>query len=524
MNSDARMNTSFNPTNLLQYFSLLSIILLFSCQQENTDELSGRQAFLTQRTQVLESFEPCSRDATTAIASLVAESLCTVFTVPENYDDPESRQVALKVMVIPSLSDLVEPDPLVLLAGGPGQAATDLVQVAQIFTRTRTERDIVLVDQRGTGELSPFDCQLSEEESEALILSDPPVEEVLAIQMQVLEDCLATMDANAEFYTTDIALRDLDAIRQWLGYSSFNLWGASYGSRAALAYLQAYPESTRTVIIDAIAPVQISLPLYSDRDASASMAAVFADCASEEHCNAAYPDLENRYLELLEKLETPQPFRIRDDKDFSVIEGSLTSMEFQSLLRQVLYSREAQRLIPFIIDQAWQENYDPMLALAGQYSEALINQGMFLSVICNEDATLHEGATIEALSETDFLLESAIFNTFVLDACAIWPKREIPASYFEPVDVDKPVLIFSGTLDPITPPVWGELVDDNLPNSMHLIVEGFGHGTLSSQCAATLMYNFIETGSLGELETDCINSFGRRPFFVTPGGSVLPND
>lgn len=506
------------------FIAIIVSLWLTACQQETGEDANLRQAFLSKRAAVLDSFEPCQRDATTSLAELVAESLCSTFSVPENYADPDGRHIDLKIMVIPSLSDLAEPDPLFLLAGGPGQAATDLVQVAQVFSRTRTERDIVLVDQRGTGELSPFDCQLDEEEAEALLGQDPDFDAMMAIQLEVLRECLQSMDASPQFYTTDIAMRDLDAVRDYLGYAQLNLWGASYGSRAALAYLQAYPENTRAVIIDAIAPTAITLPLYNERDASASLQALFEDCAADNQCAAAYPELQAHYLGLLEKLSTPQPISYTDDSDYSVTRATISDYEFLNFIRQVLYSREAQRLIPLIIEQAWQENYRPMQALFSQYTEAQINQGMFLSVICNEDYALHNDALVADLADPDYLVTSAMFNTFVLEACAIWPKREVPAAYFEPVVEDNQVLIFSGALDPITPPVWGELVHASLPNSQHFVVEGFGHGTLFTQCTAGIMSAFIENGSLDEVDTDCIGNFRRRPFFVTPGGSTLSDD
>ena len=502
----------------------LVCITLAACEQENDEEALSRQTFLAHRQDALDTFNACERNATTALASLVAASRCSIFQVPENYEAIDARQIDLKVMVIPALNDLPEADPLFLLAGGPGQAATDLVQVAQIFSRVRTDRDIVLVDQRGTGELSPFDCQMDEEQAQEIEALDPEFEEIIELQLQILRDCLQTMEASAEFYTTDIAMRDLDAIRQYLGYSQLNLWGASYGSRAALAYLQAYPEFTRAVIIDAIAPPVISLPLYNERDASASLQKILDDCAGNDVCSTAYPELSEHYQQLIERLAIPQALTVVDDSDFSSIETTLSDFEFLSVLRQVLYSREAQRLIPLIIEQAWQGNFKPVLALSSQYSEDQINQGMFLSVICNEDYPLIDAALLAAKSDSEYLIQSEMFNRFVYEACAIWPKRELDQGYFEAVTEDKPVLIFSGALDPITPPQWGELVHQALPNSMHFVLEGFAHGTPFTQCTSVMMNNFIELGDFSELESDCIAQFKRRPFFVSPGGSSLTND
>ena len=146
---------------------------------------------------------------------------------------------------------------------------------------------------------------------------------------------------------------------------------------------------------------------------------------------------------------------------------------------------------------------------------------MFLSVICNEDYPLIDQA---ALTGSEYLLESSMFNSFVYEACAIWPKRELPASYFDAVTQDKPVLIFSGTLDPITPPQWGELVAAALPDARHFILEGFAHGTPFTQCTATIMNSFIEAGTLEGLDSECVGRFARRPFFLTPGGSSVSND
>lgn len=498
-------------------------LVLAGCQESTTESLD-RQAFHARRAAVLATFESCPRNATTVLAGMVAESLCTHFSVPEDYAEPDGRRIDLKVMVIPSLNDLPEPDPLFLLAGGPGQAATDLVQAAQVFARLRTDRDIVLVDQRGTGELSPFDCQLDEEEMRALEARDPDFEETLAIQLDVLHECLAATDARPELYTTDIAMRDLDAVRDYLGYDRLNLWGASYGSRAALAYLQAYPDFTRTVIIDAIAPPALTLPLFTGRDASASLEAVFADCAADSQCSEAYPDLAAHYRELLARLATPEPVTVTVDSDFSTLEGSLAAYEIQDFLRQVLYSREAQRLVPLIIEQAWAGNYRPVFALASQYGEAQINQGMFLSVICSEDYSRLSAARLEAEAGVDYLIESELFTRFVLEACAFWPKRQVPDAYFEPVTADRPVLIFSGALDPVTPPQWGDLVHASLPDAEHLVLEGFGHGTLLTQCTAGIMHDFIDSGALEGLDTGCTGTFRRRPFLVTPGGSTLADD
>jgi len=503
---------------------LCVLLVLVACQQDGSDDNDDKQAYWEQRIRALATLGACPRTAGTAGAELSAESVCGTFTVPENPHEPEGRQIALRLMVVPALSDLPEPDPLFLLAGGPGQAATDLAALLPVFNAVRTDRDIILLDQRGTGELSPFDCQLDEEKGRELVLQDPGYEEILDIQLQVVRDCLATMEADPVWYTTDIAMQDLEAVRRFFGYTSVNLWGASYGSRAALAYLQAFEENTRTVIIDAIAPPSLALPLFTARDASASLEQVFVDCAADSSCNTAFPNLRQHYRDLIARLATPEPITVPLESDLSEVGGTLADYEFMNVLRQVLYSREVQRLVPLMIEQAWRGNYRPLLGLGALAGEGGINQGMFLSVICNEDLSLISEQDRLDAQAADYLLDSSLFEDFVFKACELWPTREVPAAYFEPVTVGRPVLIFSGTLDPVTPPSWGELVQKSLPNAIHLVLEGFGHGTTTSGCTRNLMNTFIDTGSLDDLDTSCVGRFHRRPFFVTPGGSELPND
>ena len=493
--------------------------LLTACQAEDA-ETDARSHFLERRAALRAEFGPCPRDSGSAVAALVAQSGCLRFAVPEDYAQPQGRRLALQVLRIPAIRVLPEPDPLVILVGGPGQAASeDGVALAQLFAEVRQDRDILLVDQRGTGRLSPFDCRFGADEEEPFE-ADLPF--LLERQAELLGECLAGLEARPEFYNTDLAVRDLEALREYLGYSAFNLWGGSYGSRVALAYLQAYPESLRRVVLDGAAPLALRLPLHLAEDGSAALQRVFDLCAGQPGCARAFPDLEDHFRALLRRLETPEALSWRDPATGASQELALSRELLAPLLRLALYSRETIRLLPLMIERAWAGDYRLLMTLGGQ-SES-INQGMFLSVICSEDRPRISQADIDAELAQERLLSSALLLRPMLEACATWPARALPAAYFEPVSAEHPVLIFSGELDPVTPPRWAEHVRRTLPNARHLVAEGVGHIVSPYGCAPRLVAEFLSTAAPAALDASCLQALGPRPFFVNANGAEALHD
>ena len=502
-------------------FILVSVLLLSACQPE--DAPSNQQVFQERREALLSQFQTCERGSTTQAASLVAEARCLLFSVAENPELPDARQIDLKVMILPAIKPQPEADPFVIIVGGPGEAATEAgVTLAPVFAKLRQDRDILLLDQRGTGSLSPFNaCDFREDDK--TFANETSLEVLLERQTEILNECLLKIDANPEFYSTDIAVQDLEALRVYLGYSELNLWGGSYGTRVALAFLQAYPESTRTVVLDGVAPPAIKLGLYVARDGSAALRKILDRCAQDSECAEAFPDLELHLNSLLANFIEPELINLRNSKTGLFEDVAVTQYVLKSIFRSVLYSREAARLLPLIIEEMYQGNFSTLVALELAGSSA-INQGMHLSVVCNEDMSLLSQADIDEALSSDVMLASDMFVTPMLEACKIWPKREITARYFEPVVSDKPVLILSGEQDPVTPPVWGELVAGTLSNSRHLIARGVGHITSRYGCVNRLIVDFVESTDAQSLEAECIDQLQARPFFTNISGGVSDND
>lgn len=495
----------------------VSLLLLPGCNPAERAHALAMQHAQVRKGDLADEFGPCPRDAATPLPGLVASSRCALFRTAENPEAPDGRQLDLQVMIIPAIRPLPEPDPFVILVGGPGQAATvDALQVVPAFERIRRDRDILLVDQRGTGKLSPFNCTFSEEDS----LQDAS-ELLLERQAGELRQCLEDSDADARYYTTDLAVRDLDAIRDWLGYSALNLWGVSYGTRVALMYLKYFPDTTRTVVIDGVAPPGI-LPLEAARDGKRALDRVLALCNEEATCGAAFPQLAAHYAELHERYREPLPVDLRDPNTGNLKSVELRSSLIDAMLFQMLYSREASRLIPLFIEQLHAGNLQPLTWVNN--TSAGINVAMHYSVICSEDVPRIPADELATASTDAGVFVYELLVQPRVETCNFWPKRDLPEAFFAPVTSDKPVLIFSSTQDPVTPRRWGDRVAETLSNSRHVVAEGVGHGAFAYGCTAELIGEFVATADLSGLDTACIDALGERPFFTTFGGSGVAGD
>ncbi len=504
--------------SMLRFITLACLLAsLVGCGQTMDARKLAMQTLQARTLELAEKFHDCERSSTTSAPALLARSQCLVFTTPENPAAPQGRQLQLQVMVIPSVRQFPEPDPFVILVGGPGQAATvDALPVIPFFQSIRQDRDIVLVDQRGTGKLSPFDCEFGNEEEVSRNIAL-----LLELQTQYLRDCLAAIEAEPEYYTTDIAAQDLDAIRNYLGYNQLNLWGISYGTRVALAYLKYFPDNTRTVVIDGVAPPGV-LPLEAARDSAVALQNVLALCAAETACANAFPELQVHYDELVAKYVEPINIRVLDQKTGQKKATELQAAEIQSSLFTLLYSRETTRLIPLFIEQLYQENFQMLTAISDV--ETGVNVGMYYSVLCSEDIPLFDENELAAAAGESGL---PFYDRLVLprvEACKVWPSRKLEQEFFAPVVSDKPVLIFSATQDPVTPQRWGEQVAATLGNSRHLIAKGVGHGVFGYGCATNLIAELVDTAQVQNLDATCLEKLATRPFFVSPGGSAVVDD
>ncbi len=463
----------------------------------------------------LSLLKPCPSFSESGEVAAVANAECGTLSVLENPADTEGRTIELNIRRLPAIRAIPAEDPLFILVGGPGQAATEFsTYVAPLFNDVRKKRDIILLDQRGTGRSNPLDCE--RDETDNWTLSD---EQEQAEGIELLKACLDTYDADLRFYTTPYAMDDLDQVRRALGYQHINLWGVSYGTRAALVYARLYPESVRTIILDATAPVEMMIPHSMEIDADNALLALENHCQNNPSCVDSLGSLKENFIRVTEQLsQQPATVSVAHPVTQESTEILVTAKRFAGFVRMALYSRELGPLIPLAVKQAAQDNYQLFLSIvlmaAGGMEEG-ISQGMHLAVLCNED--------LELLRQTRAngelgLASSEMFKTgaleFMQNACQWIPTAEIDAAYFEPVASSVPTLILSGEVDPATPPRWGETVFKSLSNAKHLIAQGGHHGISGLGCVPDLMATFIDEGGHEQLDTACIDMIKIPSAFV----------
>lgn len=443
--------------------------------------------------------------------SKIAE--CGTFEVAENPDEPEGRKIALRVVRLKARdADERLPDPLFLLAGGPGQAASEAYgPMLPALSRINRRRDIVMVDQRGTGASAPLDCDTPEG------LADNLVDGVLA---KVAKRCRTELDADLTQYTTARAAADLDAVRAALGYGSINLFGASYGTRLALEYVRRHESSVRSVVIDGVAPRAMKIPVTMAEDGQRAVDMIFEACSKDDACKHAFGDLKGRFDALVASL--PRSIRVRDPRTGEKAEVELTRALFTGALRGLLYSPELTSLLPLTIQNAHGGDFQSFIAQAtvlGESASEMMSLGLFLSVICVEDVDHITEAEVVAATRGTFLGRSMVDE--LRDACEGWPRAALDEDFADPVSSDRPVLALSGELDPVTPPRWAEAAVKHLSTSRHLVVSGAAHGTLMRGCTAKLVAEFVdEPGSVGDIDATCLEdaALDKPRFFIDFAG------
>jgi len=434
------------------------------------------------------------------------DAKCGSLIVLEDPSNPQSREISLNVAVVPAIKRSPEPDPLFVLAGGPGQAATEVFpSIYGTLFRIHEQRDIVLVDQRGTGKSNPLRCIDPEDET----LAD---EEAISL----LKGCPQQLDADLRYYTTDIAMQDLDYVRSALGYQSINLYGVSYGTRAALVYLKLFPNQVRSILLDAV--VDPAFILYQDvaLDGQRALDLFFARCEADESCHSTFPNLKSEFDAVLQRVqETPVGITIAHPVTGKPLELTINQTTLTNIIFNTLYVPDLIAMLPLAIHQAYaEENYAPLITQS-YLINAGIYDGMFYAVACTEDAPLISSEKIDQQSEGSLFTGNA--KTF-LEVCAVWPKGQLPQIVHAPVTSDVPVLMLSGEADPITPPWHAEQLNQSFTNDIHLIFNAMGHGNSNNQCAAKIIDKFIESASITNLETECVEAVEPPPFFVDFSG------
>ncbi len=499
----------------MQSISIIGVALSLMCSASFADS-----------TTVVPEFEPCRIGRAPSTLAAECTTVIVSFThglVPETpdksgdlSDKAAPDKLALSIARIRARTNQPAADPLTLLAGGPGQSAMDSwPQLYSAFYPTLGNRDIYLIDQRGTGKSARMNCPDSAETTELSL----DLDEV----RNASHDCYDEQPYPTEWFTTSVAVRDLDAIRAALGITQWNLYGVSYGSRVALHYLRRYPDQTRSVILDAVVAPQKTigpeLPLHSQQ----ALDALFKRCASDKGCAEAFPDLAAKTDALFESLkQNPQTVHFEN-----ISLGTLDSMEFNdqhlaSTVRLLSYSSYGTAILPSMLyDAATNNNLAPFTRQTAMQASQLgdsMATGMHSAVICTEDAP-----NINSIPNREQLKDTYL-GDFIIDAmqasCEHWPPGVIDDDFHDPVISDIPVLALSGAVDPITPPEYAEIALQSLSNARHIINADQSHTQAPLGCMPSVMSQFIEMADPNNLNLECLERLSAPALFIDANGPL----
>jgi len=456
-------------------------------------------------------FESCQIGAADAAQRLQAR--CATLTVPEDRAHPQGKQIGLHVAVLKARASEPKPDALFFIAGGPGQASTEaFVEESQAFERIRSERDIVLVDQRGTGGSNRMDCP------QTPAVAQPSDAEIAA----AASACLKQLPGDPRLYTTSVAVQDLDAVRAVLGYQSVDLYGISYGTRVALQYLRAYPDSVRSVILDGVVPADLALGPGVSLDAQRALGLIFTRCDQDAGCHQAFPDLAGSFAALQKGLDgRAVNVDLRDPLTGAPRTETLTWDKVAGAVRLMSYQSETASLLPLLIHQAaMQKDYAPLMGTALLFTgevQSGFAQGMGAAVLCTEDAPFLGTDPGQEQALRDTYLGTSTMDA-LLKSCRVWPRGVMAPDFKQPVKSDKPVLLLSGEDDPVTPPANAVRTARTLTHSLSLVVPGQGHGNVFRGCVPRIAADFVDAGTVKGLDTSCVKEIKPFPFFVTFSG------
>lgn len=448
-------------------------------------------------------------------SSATTAAFCAPFEVPEDWNAPDGgRRIGLRLALVASDAAAAEPDPVVLLAGGPGQSAVESwPSVAAAFAPLLRHRHVLLLDQRGTGGSNALTCPRAAGDLEQGF-------DAARVRQQA-EECLARVSKHADprHYTTAMALRDLEAVREALGSPLLDLVGVSYGTRVAQQYMKRYPAAVRSVVLDSAVPNDQVLGSEFAANLDDSLRAQLGACTATPACAKAFGDPWQDLRTLHATLQaTPLHADYRDPIDNLPRQAHLDGIALAMLARMYAYMPETAALLPLAVARAQDGDAAPLLGqlhMLGRDLESLGENAMQYSVTCAEDAPWLQARAQDA----DTLLGNVLTDMFVA-TCSVWPRGDRAGDFAEPARGDTPVLLLAGEFDPVTPPRYAEQIAKDLPHSRVLVAKGQGHSVMGRGCLPRLVGEFVAKPDAAALDAGCIADFGPTPAFLDFNGAA----
>lgn len=441
------------------------------------------------------------------IPNFPQEVQCGQVSRPLDPSQPNGKKIEVHYVVLPSQDRNKLPDAVFLLAGGPGQSAIGVSAFGEsMLGKLNRRRDLVFVDQRGTGKSAALTCPKLEKD-------ETPLDQAAVVKrlLECKEDLQKLPHGDMRFYTTSIAVQDLEAVRVAQNYSAINLVGVSYGTRVGLEYLRQFPSSVRRLVIDGVVPPDLNT---LGADAKLALEGIFADCKSNARCNAAYPDLENRWKHLLsggpKQVSFTHP-RLGTEMSMTVNREDIIGMVFRGL-----YSPTITSVLPYAITQADQGKFGPLANLSGGFnlpSPNAMSMGMHYSVWCSE------AYVRPPVANPNDEFASVMLGNYD-KVCSAWPRGNVPSEFFTLPKSNSPVLLLSGGIDPVTPTKNGEIVAKALgEKARHVHIQNAGHGVIGQGCVREVLNKFVsakDDQEAAKVDTSCVTQIPRPLVWIAP--------
>ena len=457
--------------------------------------------------------QPCEVPGATRDSKLTVH--CGSLEVFEDRKKASGRKISLAVQVYPATGPKKEPDPVFYIPGGPGSSAIeDAPYVAEDLKKVRESRDLVFVDQRGTGSSNGLVCALFDPGDVNSYLGhwNPP---------ERVRECRKQLEAKADLrlYVTPLAMDDLDDVRAALGYDKINLFGGSYGTRAVQSYIKLHPGRVRSAVLHGVSPSDQWMPNEFPQHTEMALQGLIDECLADAACKAAFPNVREEARAVLGVLRKgPVEAEVKPPPDRKPVKVKLSRDLAGEAVRYMLYQTGSAGRIPLYLHLASQGDFAPLATAALMFRQRIVAggaTGLYLSITCAEDVPFIRDEAARGKLDDTFLGDYRYRQ--MREACNEWPRGEVEKDYFEPVRSNVPVLITTGRLDPVTPPLYGDRVAKSMPNSLHVVVPSGGHGFSGLQnvsCIDDLIANFVITGSVKGLDTSCVRSIRRQGFML----------
>ncbi len=429
-------------------------------------------------------------------ADLTRAARCGTLRVPENPDKPGGRRLSISVAVLPAANAAARADPIVVLQGGPGEDAIGSAGFfAPRFAPLLDDRDLLLVDQRGTGKSGALPCTLYSAGDPAASLRD-------VFPVAAVKRCAQRLKARADLtqYTYDRFASDLEQVRRGLGYGALNLYAGSYGTRAAQVYIRSFPASVRTAYLGSAVPLDAANPLPFAKTAQAALDMLFSSCSADAACRAAYPELREEFRAIMRKLDSGAvsvalPARAGN--------SNLDRGRVAEWMRSKLYRPKSATMLPWMIHRAYAGDWSPLvkdLLSDAHDGDSALSFGLFFSITCSEDVAFIHQQDIATETQGTFLGDYRVGQQQA--ACKEWPTRTLPKDYRAPITSAVPTLFVSGDADGGTPLWYADHVAAGFSNRVQVIVKGQGH-TEWSDCLAQLYQQLVRGGAVSGLNPSC---------------------